>query len=128
MHACVYGWIYIYIGLEMDLREMYVCIYTYILGDGRYIYRERETQRHIHMLCIYIYAYLYIYSIWRWNEMNIYTLYIYMCWGPSENLEYDTGKSKFQGENHLVELICWVDIGAAGRSPSRRIHQDTKIY
>ena len=26
-----------------------------------------------------------------------------MCWGPSENLEYDTGKSKFHGKNHLID-------------------------
>jgi len=26
-----------------------------------------------------------------------------MCWGPSENLEYDTGKSKFHGKNLLID-------------------------
>jgi hypothetical protein len=26
-----------------------------------------------------------------------------VCWGPSENLEYDTGKSKFHGKNLLID-------------------------
>ena len=33
-----------------------------------------------------------------------------MCWGPSQNLEYDTGKSKFHGKNHLIDWFVhgWI--------------------
>ena len=45
--------------------------------------------------------------------MNIYTLYIYMytCVGdPLKILNMTLENPSFKGENHLVELICWVDI------------------
>ena len=48
MHACMRVWMDIYIGLEMDLREMYVCVYI-----------ERERQRDIYICCVYIYVYMF---------------------------------------------------------------------
>ena len=55
-----------------------------------------------------------------------------MCWGPSENLEYDTGKSKFQGEKspRRTDLLGGYLVPLAVLHPGAftKILRYTKIY
>ena len=57
-----------------------------------------------------VHVYIYIYTR-ICMCIYIHIIHIGICvGGPSKNLAYDTGKSKFYWKNHLIDLIrSWVD-------------------